>query len=179
MKKRLFGYTDFLLESKIEMLLEAKIRFNDDFVNVLDTMNNVTADKLLNMMDKDVDVNTNYIDINIDKDGFVNFIPDDKAEKLPLVVTDNGMMYTSTADKLNKVGKYPIGNIKRPNVGQEVKVVKEFTNRHEFFSLSQRKKRQSRFYHLLNKYTYTTVLYYMSASKIRKELTMFYVIQVP
>ena len=39
MKKRLFGYTDFLLESKIEMLLEAKIRFNDDFVNVLDTMN--------------------------------------------------------------------------------------------------------------------------------------------
>jgi hypothetical protein len=135
MKKRLFGYTDFLLESKIEMLLEAKIRFNDDFVNVLDTMNNVTADKLLNMIGKDVDVNTNYIDINIDKDGFVNFIPDDKTEKLPLVVTDNGMMYTSTADKLNKVGKYQIENIKRPNVGQEVKVVKEFTNRHEFFSL--------------------------------------------
>ena len=75
MKKRLFGYTDFLLESKIEMLLEAKIRFNDDFVNVLDTMNNVTADKLLNMIGKEVDVNTNYIDINIDKDGFVNFIP--------------------------------------------------------------------------------------------------------
>ena len=95
MKKRLFGYTDFLLESKIEMLLEAKIRFNDDFVNVLDTMNNVTADKLLNMIGKEVDVNTNYIDINIDKDGFVNFIPDDKTEKLPLVVTDNGMMYTS------------------------------------------------------------------------------------
>jgi hypothetical protein len=136
MKKRLFGYTDFLLESKIEMLLEAKIRFNDDFVNVLDTMNNVTADKLLlNIMGRDIDVNTNYIDINIDKDGFVNFIPDDKAEKLPLVVTDNGMMYTSTADKLNKVGKYQIENIKRPNVGQEVKVVKEFTNRHEFFSL--------------------------------------------
>ena len=135
MKKRLFGYTDFLIESKIEMLLEAKIRFNDDFVNVLDTMNNVTADKLLNMIGKEVDVNTNYIDINIDKDGFVNFIPDDKTEKLPLVVTDNGMMYTSTADKLNKVGKYQIENIKRPNVGQEVKVVKEFTNRHEFFSL--------------------------------------------
>jgi len=135
MEKRLFRYTDFLLESKIEMLLEAKIRFNDDFVNVLDTMNNVTADKLLNMIGKEVDVNTNYIDINIDKDGFVNFIPDDKTEKLSLVVTDNGMMYTSTADKLNKVGKYQIENIKRPNVGQEVKVVKEFTNRHEFFSL--------------------------------------------
>ena len=135
MRKRLFGYTDFLLESKIEMLLEAKIRFNDDFVNVLDTMNNVTADKLLNMMGKEVDVNTNYIDINIDKDGFVNFIPDDKTEKLPLVVTDNGMMYTSTSDKLNKVGKYQIENIKRPRVGQEVKVVKEFTNKHEFFSL--------------------------------------------
>jgi hypothetical protein len=135
MRKRLFGYTDFLLESKIEMLLEAKIRFNDDFVNVLDKMDNVTADKLLNMIGKDIDVNTNYIDINIDKDGFVEFIPDDKAEKLPLVVTDNGMMYTSTADKLNRVGKYQIENIKRPNVGQEVKVVKEFTNRHEFFSL--------------------------------------------
>jgi hypothetical protein len=135
MRKRLFGYTDFLLESKIEMLLEAKIRFNDDFVNVLDKMDNVTADKLLNMIGKDVDVNTNYIDINIDKDGFVEFIPDDKAEKLPLVVVDDAMTYTSTSDKLNRVGKYKMENISRPHVGQVVKVVKEFTNIHEFFGL--------------------------------------------
>jgi hypothetical protein len=135
MRKRLFGYNDFLLESKIEMLLEAKIRFNDDFVNVLDKMDNVTADKLLNMIGKDVDVNTNYIDINIDKDGFVNFIPDDKAEKLPLVVVDDAMTYTATSDKLNRLGKYKMENISRPRVGQEVKIVKEFTNIHEFFSL--------------------------------------------
>jgi len=135
MRKKLFGYNDFLLESKIEMLLEAKIHFNDDFVNVLDKMDNVTADKLLNMIGKDVDVNTNYIDINIDKDGFVEFIPDDKTEKLPLVVVDNAMTYTATSDKLNRVGKYKMENISRPHVGQEVKVVKEFTNKHEFFSL--------------------------------------------
>lgn len=135
MRKKLFGYNDFLLESKIEMLLEAKIRFNDDFVNVLDKMDNVTADKLLNMIGKEVDVNTNYIDINIDKEGFVEFIPDDKTEKLPLVVTDDGMTYTATSDKLNRVGKYKMENIGRPHVGQEVKVVKEFTNKHEFFSL--------------------------------------------
>jgi hypothetical protein len=135
MRKRLFGYNDFLLESKIEMLLEAKIRFNDDFVNVLDKMDNVTADKLLNMIGKDVDVNTNYIDINIDKDGFVNFIPDDKAEKLPLVVVDDLMTYSSTSDKMNRFGKYKMENISRPHVGQEVKIVKEFTNIHEFFSL--------------------------------------------
>jgi hypothetical protein len=98
-------------------------------------MDNVTADKLLNMIGKEVDVNTNYIDINIDKEGFVEFIPDDKTEKLPLVVVDNAMTYTATSDKLNRVGKYKMENISRPHVGQEVKVVKEFTNKHEFFSL--------------------------------------------
>jgi len=151
MKKRLFGYTDFLLESKIEMLLEAKIRFNDDFVNVLDKMDNVTADKLLNMIGKEVDVNTNYIDINIDKDGFVEFIPDDKTEKLPLVVVDDIYIYTSTSDKLNRLGKYKMENIGRPHVGQEVKVVKEFTNKHEFFSLFPEEEKTETFLSALGK----------------------------
>ena len=98
MKKRLFKYTDFLTESKIEMLLEAKIQFTDDFINVLDRMDNVSADKLLNLIDKDIDVNTNFIDINIEKDGIVDFIPDDKLEKLPWIISpESRSVFTNLA----------------------------------------------------------------------------------
>jgi hypothetical protein len=135
MKRTLFRYEDFLLESNIEMLLEAKIRFSDKFISVLDSIGGDTAEKVLGLANKEIDVNNNYIDIIVDKEGLVEFIPDDKAEKQPLWVTDNAMMYTSTSDKLSRVGKYPIENIKRPLVGQEVKIVKEFTNKDEFFSL--------------------------------------------
>jgi len=135
MKNRLLRYEDFRINESVSLLLEANIAFSEEFENILDKMDTVVADKLLNMIGKDIDVNTNYIDVDIEKDGFVKFIPDDKAEKLPLVVVDDAMTYTSTSDKLTRVGKYKMENISRPHVGQVVKVVKEFTNIHEFFSL--------------------------------------------
>jgi hypothetical protein len=135
MKNRLLRYEDFRINESVSLLLEANIAFSEEFENILDKMDTVVADKLLNMIGKDIDVNTNYIDVDIEKDGFVKFIPDDKAEKLPLVVVDDAMTYTATSDKLNRLGKYKMENIGRPRVGQEVKIVKEFTNIHEFFSL--------------------------------------------
>jgi len=147
MKRLLFGYEDFLLESKLEMLLEAKIKFSDDFAKVLSQIassGNDTADKLIGLADKDIEVNTNYIDISLEKDGFIEFIPDDKAEKLPWRIADfhqyygygTPLLYMSTSDKLAKGGKYPMKNVSnRLTPEQEVKIVKEFADIEDFLSL--------------------------------------------
>ena len=86
MKNRLLRYEDFRINESVSLLLEANIAFSEEFENLLDKMDTVVADKLLNMIGKDIDVNTNYIDVDIEKDGFVKFVADDKAEKLPFVV---------------------------------------------------------------------------------------------
>jgi len=131
MKKRLFKYTDFLTESKIEMLLEAKIQFTDDFINVLDRMDNVSADKLLNLIDKDIDVNTNFIDINIEKDGIVDFIPDDKLEKLPWIISpESRSVFTNLAS-----GIYTKSTVKSPESNQIVIIDEEFKSLEDFLNM--------------------------------------------
>ena len=159
MKRLLFGYEDFLLESKLEMLLEAKIKFSDDFTKVLNKIassGNDTADKLIGLADKNIDVNTNYIDISIEKDGFIEFIPDDKVEKLPWRMVDSGYgtslsypgLYMSTSEKLAKGGKYPMKNISNKlKPEQEVKIVKEFADIVEFLSLIAYEDRTEAFLH--------------------------------
>jgi len=86
MKNRLLRYEDFRIDESVSLLLEANIAFSEEFENLLDRMDTVTADKLLNLIGKDIDVNTNYIDVDIEKDGFVKFVADDKAEKVPFIV---------------------------------------------------------------------------------------------
>jgi hypothetical protein len=86
MKNRLLRYEDFRIDESVSLLLEANIAFSEEFENLLDRMDSVTADKLLNLIGKDIDVNTNYIDVDIEKDGFVKFVADDKAEKVPFIV---------------------------------------------------------------------------------------------
>jgi len=128
MNKRLFRYEDFLLESRIEPLLEANIAFSKDFEDLLDKMDNVTADKILNLVGKDIDVNTNYIDIDIEKDGFVKFVPDDKAEKVPYIIQRNAHVYVGLSEKMGM-------NAERPDGGEEAKLVKKFSNKYEFLAL--------------------------------------------
>ena len=86
MKNRLLRYEDFRIDESFSLLLEANIAFSEEFENLLDKMDTVTADKLLNLIGKDIDINTNYIGVDIEKDGFVKFVADDKAEKVPFIV---------------------------------------------------------------------------------------------
>lgn len=125
MNRKLFRYEDFLLESRMESLLEANIAFSEEFENLLDKMDNVTADKILNLIGKDIDVNTNYIDIDIEKDGFVKFVADDKAEKIPFKYQRNGSLYINQSVELGL--KDPAA----PETGQDVELVKKFS-KYEF-----------------------------------------------
>ena len=128
MKKKLLRYDDMFIDSGIAALLEANIAFSEEFENLLDNMDNVTADKILNLIGKDIDVNTNYIDIDIDKDGFVKFVPDDKAEKVPYIIQRNATVYVNLSKKMGM-------NAERPDGGEEARLVRKFSNKYEFLEL--------------------------------------------
>jgi hypothetical protein len=120
MKKLLLRYDDLYSHNNLELMLEANISFSDEFEEVLDKIDTPIADKLIKLIGSEVDVNTNYIDIDIEKDGFVKFIPDDKAEKCDYVVLSPDSFLIGISKDLKLYGV-------RPNVGQKVKIIKEYT----------------------------------------------------
>jgi hypothetical protein len=85
MDNRLFRYSEFLNESKLELLLEANIKYSILFSKLLDQIDSPVAKALSSLSDNEVDANTNYIDINREKDDVVYFKPDDKVSKAAMV----------------------------------------------------------------------------------------------
>jgi uncharacterized alkaline shock family protein YloU len=81
MNNKLFRYSDFLNESRIEMLLEANIKYGVLFSKMLDQIDSPVATALSSLSGTEVDVNTNFVDVNRDKDDVVFFKPDDKVSK--------------------------------------------------------------------------------------------------
>lgn len=77
-------YSDYLLESKtIELLLESKIIYSKDFINILNKMkSNKLANVLLDLYYKDIDgIAQNYISTTDQKD-VVSFTPDRRIQDL-------------------------------------------------------------------------------------------------
>lgn len=81
-------YYEFLLEKQIyNLILEGKMVFGTDFVEILDELSvnkdyDVAdlASLIRDCINQDVDIDSNYIDIS-DKPGMVTFIPDDKVKE--------------------------------------------------------------------------------------------------
>ena len=82
MKNKLSKYEEYLLEKDIQMLLEAKIVFDDKFNNLLKRINTPVSRNLRMLNGIDVDTNYNYITFDLEKEDKVFFIPDDKAKKV-------------------------------------------------------------------------------------------------
>jgi hypothetical protein len=80
---KVFKYSEFLTESKIEeLLLESKVIFSKKFLNLLNRMrSNKIASDLLNIYSKDFNIQHNYIDITDNKEE-VSFTPDRKVQEL-------------------------------------------------------------------------------------------------
>lgn len=80
---KVFKYTEFLTESKIEeLLLESKVIFSKKFLNLLNRMRtNKIASELINIYSKDFNIQHNYIDITDNKEE-VSFTPDRKVQEL-------------------------------------------------------------------------------------------------
>lgn len=71
-------YNDFILES---LLLESNLIYSDKFRNLLSKVDSEVAKGLLNIENKDLSLNNNYIDIGDDKEQ-ITFIPDRRAQQL-------------------------------------------------------------------------------------------------
>jgi hypothetical protein len=127
MRKKIIDYSEFILESKIELLLEANIKYTDKFKGILDEIDSPISTKLKQLSGKEVDVNTNYIDINTKSKDTILFTPDSKTLKIPTTILEDGYSYSGAADRARRNG-YPIKNIDNPERNQEVEVVKELSS---------------------------------------------------
>jgi hypothetical protein len=126
--KKIADYQEFITESKLELLLEAKIKFSDEFISLLKHIESPLVRKILDLEGKDVDINRNYMTYDIDKENSVLFYPDDKAEKQGYRVSEPGHSYVGLANKAEQDGTYPIKNVRKPEKDQEVTVIKKLTD---------------------------------------------------
>ena len=125
--RKITNYEDFISESKLQLLLEAKIKFSNEFIDLLNKIESPLVKKMLDLDGQEVDINRNYMTYNIDKEDSVLFYPDDKAEKQGYRITTAGQVYYGLAELAEREKKYPIKNIGRPEVNQKVNVIKELT----------------------------------------------------
>ena len=90
--KKVNGYFDFVNESQFKLLLEANIQYLPRFKKVLSKIDTKISSELLKLVDTEVDINTNYIDIDNNKN-FIRFVPDDRVKDIKYIV--------KTAKKVN------------------------------------------------------------------------------
>ena len=127
MNKIVNGYLDFINESKLELLLEAKIQFMPRFTSLINRINSPIKDALEEIIGKDVDVNTNFIDIST-KDDSISFIPDDKVDSVNYVVTAEPFItYHTLASTAKRNKTYSIGQVAEPTEGTIGKIVHQLT----------------------------------------------------
>lgn len=125
--RKITKYEEFISESKLQLLLEAKIKFSDEFITLLNKIESPIVKKMLDLDGEEVDINRNYMTYNIDKEDSVVFYPEDKAEKQDYRITSSGHCYYGLAELAEKNKSYPIEDIGRPEDNQKVKVIKELT----------------------------------------------------
>jgi hypothetical protein len=127
MNKIVNGYLDFITESKLELLLEAKIQFMPRFTKLINRIDSPITKALDEIIGKEVDVNTNFIDIST-KDDSISFIPDDKIDSVNYVVTAepyNLYYHLAQTARVNKT--YPIGHVAEPMEGTVGKIIAQPT----------------------------------------------------
>lgn len=116
-------YADFINESQLQLLLEANIVFDKKFVDLLNLIKgSELKDKLLSLQGKEVDVNTNHITFDLDKEDKVFFIPEDRIKRAPAKVKNPGEVYSGMFEKAKEEGTYPLGEEGYPRTGEEVKI---------------------------------------------------------
>lgn len=119
------NYLDFITENKLELLLEAKIVYTQQFLDVLDKIDSNIASQILSYKGKDMDVARNYIDINREKTDSIFFKPQDKIDKSLYTLRSNGGVYDNLSKVAEKMGI--IHSWKEPSDGQTGVVIKKLT----------------------------------------------------
>ena len=95
---KIFNYSQYINESKLELLLEANMEFSKNFLEAVADVKNPIAEKILKLYKTDVDVDTNYIGLS-DKENFVEFKSDRRVETACIIVNP-GDIYDRLSAKL-------------------------------------------------------------------------------
>lgn len=79
----MFKFNEFILENLItELILESKVQFSRDFLNILNGIGGRIADELKKLHGVDKEVTQNYIDIDMDNNNMLTFIQDRRAQQM-------------------------------------------------------------------------------------------------
>ena len=98
----LFRYNNFLLESQFsQLLLEAEVKYFQDFKKILNSMKSPVAQELLNLEDKDLKITTNFLNLG-DKEDEITFFSPNATDRYEIL--DPGNTYTSYTDLFKAVG---------------------------------------------------------------------------
>lgn len=72
-------YVEFINE---KLILEANIKFEKDFLELIDGIDSPIKSTIVSLAGTEVDINQNYLDIILGKEDTVSFLQDDRVEKL-------------------------------------------------------------------------------------------------
>jgi hypothetical protein len=76
-------YGDFILEKVIcDLLLESKIEFSKQFLEILSSIKHPIAKDIISLQSQDKRVNYNYIDVNTKTNDEITFIQDARAQRI-------------------------------------------------------------------------------------------------
>jgi hypothetical protein len=141
---KLVRYNEFISESLtdsvLDLIMEAKISFTDDALNIIKKIDSPLSDKLINLVGKEVDINQNHIDINKKKSDFVFFKPEDKIGRVGKIINST---FSFLDYYLRDLADIPESGIDSkfipenwrdfPNLGETVQIIK-LIPRSEFIS---------------------------------------------
>ena len=85
---KLFRYTEWITESKLELLLEANMDFSEEFIATVAKVKSPLSEKILKLYKNDVDVDANYIELS-DKENFLLFKSDKRVESTCIIEQPN------------------------------------------------------------------------------------------
>lgn len=117
-------YDNFILENKLyNLILEANVCYMDRFTTILLGMKSQIAKDLIGLIDRNLDITSNYIDIT-DKDDMVSFYTTSKTN-IKYKIINNGNTYSSFSDLFKFTGldveEMPI--LQNGTIGEVVKVL--------------------------------------------------------
>ena len=76
-------YEEYILEKKLyELILESKIEFSKNFINILKTIKSPISDEILKLKGEDKNVTQNYLDVDLKEPDSVTFLQDNRAQRI-------------------------------------------------------------------------------------------------
>lgn len=128
-------YLDFINES-LDFIVESNVIYSDKFRVALTKCNDAISKKLLDIENKDLNVQSNYFDVAGEKNDTVSFIPDRRAQQiiadkkeLYRFVGNNGGWLTHNVDSNGKIfaalGYEPEGEVYKPQSNDLGEIVKK------------------------------------------------------